>query len=491
MGRGGRSPFAVVLPFLAILGCAVGPDFVPPQPPISGDYSPGGTPPETAAADDLTQTFHPGAPVVAEWWRLFGNESLDARIAEAIAQSPTLQAALASLRGSQDSLRAGYGVFLPQIDAGASAVRERSFFPASGGSSTFNLYTLAGTVSYTLDVFGGERRAVESLAAQAEAQDHLAAATYLTLLGNVVNATIAEAAYEAEIEATRRLVAEQRDQAEIATAQAEAGTATYIGAYAIATQLAATEASLPPLQQRLAQTQHLLATLLGREPADWTSPPVELSGLDVPGDLPVTLPSELVRRRPDILAAEAQLHQASAEIGVATAAMFPSITLGGGYGWNSNSVAEMFVPQSHLWNIAAGLTAPLFHGGSLWYQRRAAIDAYEQAFATYRQTALSGLQQVADALDALQHDARQLAAQSRQLEAAREELRLTKLNYGTGLLNYLDVVVVNAQYDQATIAYIGAKAQRLQDTVALFVALGGGWWSASGESSPCEGERDS
>ena len=480
MKYGWLAAVLVAVPLVGMLGCPVGPNFIPPPAPAENAYTHRGTPSGTVRADGQAQQFEASAPVTADWWKLFRSPEVDARIDAAVRNNPTLQAAQSSLRASEDALRAGYGVFFPQVDVTAGATRER--FGLSGVSptkSTFNLYTLSGSVAYTLDVFGGERRAIESQEAQAETQRDLTAAAYLTLVGNVVNATIAEAAYAAEVDTTRRLIAEERDQAEITAAQARAGTVPYANVLALEAQLAATEATLPVLRQKLTQTEHLLAALLGQEPASWASPRVELSSLSLPGELPLTLPSDLVHRRPDILAAEADLHRASAEIGVATAALFPSFTLSGSYGWNSTSVTDLIVPESRMWAIGAGLAAPVFHGGTLWFQRRAAIDTYQQALGTYRQTVLSGLAQVADLLRGLQHDAQQVAAQSRQYQAAQEGLRLTEVNYRAGTIDYLQVLIANAQYEQASISYIGGRAQRLQDTVALFVALGGGWWNAT------------
>jgi NodT family efflux transporter outer membrane factor (OMF) lipoprotein len=223
----------------------------------------------------------------------------------------------------------------------------------------------------------------------------------------------------------------------------------------------------------------LLATLAGRAPAEWTLPAVELADLTLPGDLPVTLPSELVRQRPDILAAEAQLHSSSAAIGVATAALFPSFTLSGTAGLSNTSITDLLKGPSAFWSVGANITAPLFRGGTLWFQRKAAIDAYEQSLATYRQTVLSGLAQVADTLRALEHDAETVEAQSRALTAAEEALRLVQVNYEAGTANYLQVLIADGQYLQAKLGYLQARAQRFQDTVALFVALGGGWSNAS------------
>lgn len=464
---------------LWLLGCAVGPDFVSPKPPETSGYTARALPQETTVADGRVQRFAPGGAVATDWWQLFDCPDLDGLIQQALAANPTLQAAQASLLQSEDQLRAGYAVFLPQVDVSGAASRQRTFAPSTNlPKKTFNLFTLAGTVEYALDIFGGERRAVESQGAQVDLQRYETAATYLTLVGNVINALIAEAAYSAQIDATRRLIEKEREQVQITDAQAGAGTVSYTGVLALETQSAAIEAQLPQLRQKRTQTRHVLATLLGQEPAVWRSSNVGLDALKVPQEVPVTLPSELVRQRPDILAAEAQLHSASAQIGVATAAMFPQITLSGSYGSASTSVADLFSGPAAAWAIGAALAAPVFHGGALWFQRRAAIDSYNQSLALYRQTVLVGLAQVADSLRALQHDATQVEAQSRQETAAHEALRLIDVSYRAGLANYLEVLVADAQYNQATIARIGGQAQRLQDTVALFVALGGGWWNA-------------
>jgi len=460
-------------------GCAVGPNFVPPKPPLTNAYTPEGTPAQTATADGRAQRFEPAGELPLAWWRTFHCPELDGRVDEAIAANPSLRAAQASLRQSEDELRAGYGVFFPQADLGAGATREAPFVPVVGvGKPTLNVFTLSGAVSYVLDVFGGERRTVEGQRAQVDVQRYETAATYLTLVGNTVNATISEAGYQAQVEATQKLIAELSDQVYITETQARAGTVAYVSVLALQTQLAATEAQLPALEQRLTQSRHLVAALVGQEPAAWNPPSVELTSIEVPGDVPLTLPSELVHERPDILAAEAQLHRASAEIGVATAAMFPQITLSGNYGWTATTTAALFSGPGAVWAVGADLATPLFHGGALWFQRRAAIDAYEQALASYRQTVLSGLEQVADALRALVHDAAQVEAQSRQEEAASETLRLTEANYRAGLANYLEVLIADVQKNQATITRIGGQAQRLQDTAALFVALGGRSWAA-------------
>jgi len=465
--------------FFCVVGCTVGPDFVRPNPPQVKSYTRGTDPAATISADGKTQLFEQGGSVDADWWRLFNSSKLDAVIKDAIAGNPTLQAAQASLRQSQDNLRAGYGVFYPQLNAGFDATRQKSLLANLGGRrvfSIFNLFTLQGTVSYALDVFGGERRAVESLGAQVDFQRYEVKGTYLALSGNIVNTIIAQAAYREQIKAAEQIISIDREQVGISEAQWEAGTVPFSNVLSLRSQLAADEATLPPLRQKLSQTEDLLATLTGHTPAEYVQPQVDWADLTLPVKLPLTLTSELVHQRPDILAAEAQLHSAGAEIGVATAALFPSFTLSGAYGVSNTSFSDLF-KNSSIWSLGSGVATPLFHGGTLWYNRQAAIEGYNQSLANYRQTVLSAFAQVADTLRALEHDAETLQAQSQALSTSEEALRLVKANYQAGTANYLQVLLADDQYHQARIGYLGASAQRFQDTVALFVALGGGWWN--------------
>lgn len=467
---------------LGLSGCAVGPDFVRPEAPGVTRYTPGPAPRTTVAAAGRAQTFTEGARIAADWWRLFGSPKLDAIVAQSLADNPTLQAAEASLRRSQDNLRAGYGVFFPSIDAGAGVGRERSNPAALGSSqpaSVFNLLTLSASVSYTLDVWGGNRRALEGLGAQVEADRVTVLGTYLMLSGNAVNAVIAQAAYRAQIQATRDLVTFEKQQIHVAEAQVQAGTVPQSNVLSLRSQLASTEAGLPALQLKVDQADHLLAALAGRTPGEYAPVPVALGEISLPTDVPVTLPSELVRQRPDILLAEAQLHAANAQIGVATAAMLPSLTLSAGYGVASNTPGTLLSATSSLWNVGAGITAPLFRGATTWYQRKAAIDAHEQATALYRQAVLAAFQQVADTLRALEHDAEALRAQQEAVDTAEEALKLVQFNYEAGIATYLQVLVADGQYLQTKQGYLQAVAQRLQDTVALYVALGGGWWNGT------------
>jgi NodT family efflux transporter outer membrane factor (OMF) lipoprotein len=459
-------------------GCAVGPDFVQPEAPSVEQYTHGKEPTSTITAEGQAQHFSSGAKIARDWWRLFNSSKLDAIIKEAIVNNPNLQAAQASLRESQYNLQAGYGIFYPQVDAGFGATRQL-YSPLKTGQnvagSIFNVFTLNATVSYAIDVFGGARRGVENLQAQTDFQRHTVDATYLALLGNIVNTSIARAGYSAQIEATEQLIDLLKEQVRITEVQALAGTVPYSTVLSVRSQFASIAATIPPLRQRRDQAEHLLATLAGKTPAEWVSPRLELAELTLPTDLPLTVPSELVRQRPDILAAESALHGASANIGVATAALFPSFTLDASYGVNNNTFVNLFSKNGIFWSVGQNVLTTIFDGGTLRYRRKAAIEAYEQSEASYRQTVLSAFAQVADTLRGLEHDAETLRAQSEQLAAAEEALRLVQTNYQTGIVNYLSVLNADTQYYQAKIGFLQTLAQRLQDTVALFVALGGGW----------------
>jgi NodT family efflux transporter outer membrane factor (OMF) lipoprotein len=478
---------AVLLLGALLTGCAVGPDFVRPRAPAVTHYVSGTDPAETVTAHGAAQRFTAGARVAADWWRLFGSAKLDAIVTEALAANPGLEAAQASLRQSEDNLHSGYGIFYPQAEADAAATRQR-FSPLKFGSDTtssiFNLFTLSASVSYALDVFGGERRMIEGLHAQLDLQRATEQATYLTLVANIVNTVVARAAYRAEIDATNELIELQHQQVKLAEVQVNAGTAPYSNVLSLESQLASTQATVPQLEQRLSQSDDLLATLVGHVPAEWSPPDIGLAELTLPAELPVSLPAELVRQRPDVLVAEASAHGASANVGVATAALLPSVTLTGSYGANSTSTGQLTAANGRAWDVGAGLTQPLFQGGTLWFRRKAALDQYQQAAALYAQVVLGAFAQVADTLRALEHDAAALRAQQEALTTAKEALDLVQANYEAGLSTYLDVLSADAQYHQATINDLQTVAVRYQDTVALYVALGGGWWTDAAGPTP-------
>jgi len=471
----GRAAWASLL----ATACAVGPNYARPPAPATAGYTPRPLA-ATAVGDGRAQLFVPSDRLAPDWWRLLHAPAVDALVGDALAHSPTIEAAQAALRRSQASLRAGYGVFFPQADLSAGASRQR-YSPARVGSplpaNVFNLFTVSGSVTYSLDVWGGQRRTVEALAAQAEGERYALLGARLVLASNVVNTVIAAAAYRAQLEATRQLIDLQEDQVGLGRAQAEAGTVPYASVLSLQSQLATTRATLPALQQRLDQAENLLASLSGHFAGAWSPPVIALAELTLPAELPVSLPAALVRQRPDILIAEAQLHASTAQIGVATAAMLPNVTLGASYGANNPALADLTATNSIFWSLLAGVTQPLFRGGMLYYQRQAAIAARDQALASYRLTVLDAVAQVADSLTALSHDADAAAAQSEALRAATDAFGLIRINYEAGLANYLQVLTADQQLLQSRLAVIQVEGQRLQDTVALFAALGGGWWN--------------
>jgi NodT family efflux transporter outer membrane factor (OMF) lipoprotein len=486
--RAARGVGLVGLLAATLAGCAVGPDFTRPAAPGVTHYAHDADPAGTPAAQGVAQRFMPGAKVAPQWWRLFNSDKLDAVVVEALAANPGLKAAQASLRQSEHTLRSGYGIFYPSVAADAAGKRERlslqEFGQPNAPSPLFNLFTLSASVSYVLDLFGGERRMIEGLHAQVDLERANEQATYIMLIANIINTVVAQAAYRAEVQATDELIALQREQVRLAEVQVNSGTAAYSTVLSLRSQLAATEATIPQLEQKLAQSADLLATLAGHLPADWNPPQVALADLTLPGELPVSLPSELVRQRPDILAAEATAHAASANVGVATAAMLPAITLSGAYSANSTTTGNLLAGSGRAWSFGGDLTQPLFEGGTLWYRRKAAIDNYQEAMALYRQAVLAAFAQVADTLQALEHDAAALRAQDEALATSREALRLVQINYEAGLNTFLDVLVADSQYHQALVNDLEATALRYQDTVALYAALGGGWWSAEGAAAP-------
>ncbi|MBS0380536.1 MAG: efflux transporter outer membrane subunit [Proteobacteria bacterium] len=469
----------VVALSVAMPGCAVGPNFVRPPAPAVSHYAFGADPTQTPSALGTAQRFVPGKELRADWWHLFRCSALDDVIAAALARNPGVRGAQASLRQSEDSLRSGYGVFYPQVSAGAAATRQRSEplqFGQQAAPTLFNLFTLSTSVHYALDVFGGQRRMIEALGAGVDLQRATLQATYVTLISNVVNTVVARAAYRAQMEATQELIRLETQQVAIAEVQARAGTLPYSGVLSLRVQLAANRATMPALEQRVTQSNDLLASLTGHAPAQWQPPDIALGDLTLPDELPVTVPSRLVRQRPDILAAEATAHYASANVGVATAALLPDVALGAAYSANGPALATLFSPPGRAWDISAAATQPLFAGGTLWFKRKAAVDSYEQAAALYQQTVLDAFAQVADTLRALEHDSEMLAAQDEALGDAREALKLVQVNYAAGIASYLDVLTADAQYQTSLIDEFQSVALRYQDTVALYAALGGGWW---------------
>lgn len=470
--------------WLTAAGCAVGPDFRTPPSPDVKTYTEKPIPGETVSAPDVAgkvQRFMGGDDIPAEWWTLFHSEPLDMLIGRALSESPTLAAAQAALRQAQENLNARTGTVLyPSVDANFSASRQKVTGATSGlpggVSSTFNLFNASVNVSYALDIFGGERRELEALRAQVDYQRFLLEGAHLTLASNIATAAIKEASLRAQIKANEDIVAAETKQLEMVERQSLLGGASRADVLAQQAQLAQTKAILPALEKELAQTRNLLAALSGRLPADSDLPEFRLEEFELPQDLPVSLPSTLVRNRPDIRASEELLHAASANVGVATANLYPKIALTADLGSNALKIEDLFSSGTSVWSIGAGLLQPIFHGGELTAKRRAAIDAYEQALALYRQTVLQAFQNVADVLQALDKDARTLRAQADAEAIARDSLELTEKQYRYGATSYLTLLNAQRQHQQALIILVQARSVRFADTAALFQALGRGWW---------------
>ncbi|HMG59770.1 MAG TPA: efflux transporter outer membrane subunit [Burkholderiales bacterium] len=482
--------FAIAATAAFLAACAVGPDYHEPVAPAVGIYTERPQPERTEAAPvrgGEAQRFDVGAEISADWWTLFGSSELDELMRTALASHPTLAAAQASLRQAEENLNAQYAVLYPSVDAGLSAKRQRitgaSFGNPAIPGSVFNLYNASVNVSYAIDVAGGARRELEALQASIDFQRFQLEAAYLSLTGNIATTAFREASLREQIRATRDIVDSQERQLQLVEKQFELGAISRSDVLAQRAQLAQTRANLPPLEKALAQTRNQLAVLIGKFPGEAGLPELDLSVFQLPQNLPVSLPSDLVRQRPDIRAAETVLHQTNARIGVAQALMFPQLTISGSYGVGATNTANLFDRGSLLWNIGANLLQPIFHAGQLQARKRGAQAAYDQAFAEYQQTVLGAFQNVADVLFALEFDAVALKAQADAEAAARESLEMTRAQLQFGSASYLALYNAQRQYEQAKIGLVQAQAARYADTAALFQALGGGWWSR-GEQDP-------
>ena len=468
---------------LALAACAVGPNFaVPPAPDVSG-YTPEGEPAATASAAiaaGTSQKFALGRDIPGEWWKVFHSSDLDALTAQALLANPSLEAAQASLWQAKENLYAQAGSLLPTFDANASATRQQ-FSPAefggSGPPSIFNLYQATVNVSYAVDVFGGTRRQIESTAAAADYQYFELEAAYLSLTSNVVTAYVQAASLHGQIDATRDIIRLEREQLVVVQHQFDVGAAAKTDVLTQQSEVATQEATLPPLEKQLEQERHVLLALTGHFPSEALHANMTLAALRLPSFLPLSLPSDLVEQRPDIRAAEAQLHQASAQIGVAVANRLPKITLTADYGSDALTTAALFTPATAVWEIVGSGTQPIFHGFTLLHQERAARAAYDQADAQYRNTVLSAFQNVADTLRALQLDAATLRAQRAALKASSDTLDLARGQYKLGAITYVTLLNAQRSYQTARLAVVQAQAARFADTAALFQALGGGWWN--------------
>jgi NodT family efflux transporter outer membrane factor (OMF) lipoprotein len=406
---------------------------------------------------------------------------LNALIERALAHSPTLAAARATLRNANETTAAERGSFFPSISGTYEGERSQStgaqFGEPAFGTSLYTLNTASVSVSYTLDAFGGIRRQVEALSAQAEYQRFALEASYLTLTANIVTGAVNEASLRAQIAATEDIARAQAAQLGITQRRLAVGGASRSDVLQQQATLQSTLASLPTLRTQLAQARNQLAAYSGSLPADYDDAAIDLDALTLPVDLPVSVPSKFVEQRPDVREYAAELHEATAQIGVATANMLPQLTLTGSYGGAAGQFSQLFDPGAVVWSLVGQVTQPIFKGGTLLHQRRAAIAAAQAAEANYRATVITAFQDVSNTLYALQGDADALAAETTAERTAAESLKLVEVQYKSGAASYLTVLTTQQSYQNAAIALVKARAQRYADTAALFQALGGGWWN--------------
>lgn len=465
-----------------LAGCTAGPDFKRPAAPDAPGYTATPLPAQTTSAPTTlgdAQHFSAGARVSAQWWHGLGSSTLDALIEQAFQASPTLASAKATLRQAQETYAAQAGSTLyPQVDAEVGAQRQRlnpSTLGQTGGAREFSLYNASIGVHYQLDLAGGNRRALEALAARADYRRYELEGARLTLAANIVTTAITQARLAGQIQSTEAILRAQDEQLHLTRERVRLGRAAPDDVLALQTQVEQTRAGLPLLRKQLQQNEHLLAVLTGRAPGAGGSPAFALEEFTLPSDLPLVLPSELVRRRPDIQAAEALLHAANAEYGVAVARLYPQLNIGASLGSQALSTGALFGGGSAAWSLIGQLTQPLFNPG-LPAEKRASLAAFDAAAANYQSVVLEALRNVADVLRALDNDAQTLAALATADIAARGSLESMQRQYAQGAASYVQLLTAQQQAQQNRINLIAAQAQRLVDSAALYQALGGGGW---------------
>ena len=474
---------AALVVFALISACAVGPDFH--RPPVSSVEGYTRQPLTTTARVEIPggeeQRFVEGQDISHQWWILYQSPQLNALIDRAVKNNPTLVAAQAALRQAIELVYAQQGPFFPTIQTNFSPSHQQASASLSPPLSTdqllYNLFTAQVTVGFAPDVFGLNRRQVESLKAKADAQRFELEAAYVTLTSNVATAAIQEASLRAQIEAAQEIIAISTKSLALVRRQFELGAVAGLEVAAQESALAQVKQVLPSLQKQLEQNRNLLTALAGSFAGDDTLERFELAALHLPEDLPVSLPSKLVEQRPDVRAAEAQMHSASADIGVAIASRLPQFTISAAYGGTSTTFTQMFANRNPFWSVVGDVAQTIFAGGILLHRQRAAEAAFEQAAAQYRSTVITAFQNVADTLYALQADAESLQAAVLAERAARRTLDLTLKQQELGYINYLALLSAQQAYQQALITRVQAQASRFADTAALFQALGGGWWN--------------
>jgi NodT family efflux transporter outer membrane factor (OMF) lipoprotein len=475
----GIATAVVIAMALLTAGCAVGPNFERPKAPAVPVYDMPESPPADAAAAAAAQKVNEGADVSGQWWQLFRSAALDETLRLAIADNPSISSARATLEAANEAVIVARAGYFPKL--GVTAAAERSESAGSPGlSPTQTDYSLGLNASYSFNAFGGAtRRLVEQQQALADQQRFELAGAYLTLTGSLVTQVLTIASTRLQIATTNDLLASDDKNLKLTQRMFEVGTAARSDVLTAESQLAADQTTLPSLVQQLSAARHALALLVGRTPGEWSAPEFDFGEFTLPAEVPLSLPSALVRQRPDILAAQAQLQSASAAIGIAVAQEYPSITLSGALTRNALSAANLFHDFDTLSQFGGSLAQPLFAGGALRAQVRGARDAYVAQQAAYREVVLTAFGQVADDLRALQHDAARVIAYRRSLRVAADLLRLQRISYATGTTTILQLIDAERSYSQARLGSVSADIQQLEDTVDLFVALGGGWWHSS------------
>ena len=498
--RSHRSPLLFVVTLALCAGCAVGPTYHKPGPPANAGYAPGPLPDSTASADvqgGEQQHLVSGRDLAFEWWQLFQSPLLNALVQQAFKANPTVPAAQAALAQAQELVRAQRGFYYPTVAAGFQAQRakvagnitqESSLGIQGNGNNLqqppvpasplyYQFYTAGLTVGFVPDVFGSNRRQVESLAAQRDAQRFALEAAYITLASNVVAAAIQEASLRAQIAATEQIIEADEKSLQILQDQFRLGFAMRMDVAAQEAALAQAQTLLPPLQEQFEQTRDLMRALIGNLPNQDVPGTFELDALQLPPELPLSLPAKIIDQRPDVRAAEAQLHAANAQVGVAVAAMLPQFSINGTLGGNADQIPWLFRGGGPFWTLVGGVSQPVFEGGTLLHTKRAASAALQQAAAQYQSTVITAYQNVADTLHASVSDADALVGAIDAEHAAKVTYDLTRQQMQVGYVNYLALLSAETTYQQALLNRVQAQATRYGDTIALFQALGGGWWN--------------
>lgn len=486
--NGVYSHFLALFSAFLLVACAAGPDFEQPSLSNQAKLTQGAFPEKLTTVPNIvggsSQTYVDGLNLPSNWWALFRSTDLNQIVETALHKNPSLQAADAALRTAQASAQAQTGIYYPSVGLSAGVVRQQvpaAYYGQAGGDlAPYNLYNANVSVSYKVDLFGSSRRLVESARAQAEYQQFQLEATYLTLTTNVVNAAIREAAQREQLEATQTILQSQQNLAKLIEQQFAIGTVSKIDTSSQNTLVANSQSQLYSFDKNLSVTRNMLVAYTGSYPGSANLPQFRLASLQLPSEIPKIIPSDLVRQRPDIRAAEAALKASNAQVGVATANLLPQLNLSASYGSQALTTAALFGPGSTMWTLGASIFQPIFQGGTLRAQRDAAKAAYDQAAANYEGTVVNAFQEVANALKSLEVAANTLASAASAEKNAGINLNLVTQQYKLGTTNYLVVLNSQTQYQQAKINLIQAQADRYTSTAALYAAIGGGWWNRTG-----------